>query len=565
MPSSGITRIRSGPGKEINLSTNNETPNFFDARTIMAIILVAGTFMGWQYYMQAKYPDAFKKKAAATAEGKAAQQDPAVANKESPGVTNPPEAASIKNEATASEPTTTLPESLTPFENDNLAFQISSKGMGLKNFMVRKYKDRAGQTIELGHPGTGSLALETRLMGSTEALDFKIEKVSDNIYVGRARLGDLEITKTMEVIPSTYVLKYKIATKGAADRFIGLSTILGEEVQEVSSGSFLMPQFAHQEFYIDAADGRDRVYFAEEDVQKNWNKVKVAAVGSQYFTQAVVDNSPVMPEAKANLNHLGKAAELQLLYPILNKTDGMTLEYTAFMGPKSHHLLVNVDDNLSNVVDFGFFNWIGRQILAMLKWFYALCGNWGVAVILLTIVVRIMVLPFNVYSYKSMKKMQEIQPQIASLRERYKDDQQKQQQEMMTLMRENKVNPVGGCLPVLLQFPIFIALYQVLGNSIELYQAPFTLWINDLSLKDPFYILPVLMGVTMFIQQKITPNTMDPAQAKVLQYMPLIFTFFMVTLPSGLTLYMWVGALFSVLQQLYFMRDQKPVTAVVRV
>ena len=111
----------------------------------------------------------------------------------------------------------------------------------------------------------------------------------------------------------------------------------------------------------------------------------------------------------------------------------------------------------------------------------------------------------------------------------------------MTLMRENKVNPVGGCLPVLFQFPIFIALYQVLGNSIELYQAPFGLWIHDLSLKDPYYILPVLMGVTMFIQQKITPNTMDPAQAKILLMMPLIFTFFMVSLPSGLTLYMLVG------------------------
>jgi YidC/Oxa1 family membrane protein insertase len=169
------------------------------------------------------------------------------------------------------------------------------------------------------------------------------------------------------------------------------------------------------------------------------------------------------------------------------------------------------------------------------------------------------VLPFNVYSYKSMKAMQVIQPKIQALRERYKDDQQKQQQEMMALMRENKVNPLGGCLPVLLQFPIFIALYQVLGNSIELYQAPFGLWIHDLSLKDPFYILPVLMGVTMFIQQKITPNTMDPAQARIMLMMPLIFTFFMVTLPSGLTLYMWIGAVFSVLQQLWFMREKKPV------
>jgi YidC/Oxa1 family membrane protein insertase len=208
-------------------------------------------------------------------------------------------------------------------------------------------------------------------------------------------------------------------------------------------------------------------------------------------------------------------------------------------------------------VDFGFFDWIAQHILTMLRWFYSVVGNWGLAIILLTVVVRLLVLPFNLYSYKSMRAMQAIQPQIQALRERYKEDQQTQQQEMMRLMRDNKVNPLGGCLPVFLQFPIFIALYQVLGNSIELYQAPFILWIHDLSLKDPYYILPVLMGLTMFTQNKITPNTMDPAQAKVMLMMPLVFTFFMVSLPSGLTLYMLVGAVFGVLQQLYFMRDRR--------
>lgn len=534
------------------MNNTNENPNFFDSRTIMAIVIVAGTFLGWQQYMQRKYPESFNKKAATTQEtSKPVEQDKAVANSQNPGATNPPAPlpAAMKAEAIA--------ESLVTYESENIAFQISTKGMGLKNFLIRKYKDRSGNTIELGHPGR-SLALETRLIGTTEPLDFKIEKVNDNMFVGRARVEGMEITKTMEIVPENYVIKYKIATSGSADRFVGLATVLGEEVHEVSS-NFLLPQFAKQEFYIDTADSHERLHIDKHDVDKTFAKVKVASVGSQYFTQAVVDYSQIMPEAKALVNHAQKVAEVTLNYPILNKIEGMQLDYTAFMGPKSLQLLTQVDENLSHVVDFGFFNWIGRHILSMLKWFYALVGNWGLAIILLTIVVRLMVLPFNVYSYKSMKKMQVIQPHIAALRERHKDDQQKQQQEMMALMREHKVNPVGGCLPVLLQFPIFIALYQVLGNSIELYQAPFILWIHDLSLKDPFYILPVLMGVTMFVQQKITPNTMDPAQARVLQFMPLIFTFFMISLPSGLTLYMWVGALFSVLQQLYFMRDQKPV------
>jgi YidC/Oxa1 family membrane protein insertase len=272
----------------------------------------------------------------------------------------------------------------------------------------------------------------------------------------------------------------------------------------------------------------------------------VASVGSQYFTQALVDKSDVIPDAKGIVNPVTKSAELILQYPLLNRGQGLNLQFEAFIGPKLHSTLSAVDDGLARVVDFGFFNWIGKHILGLLRFFHELSGNWGWAIILLTLLVRVLVLPFNIYSYKSMRAMQAVQPQIQALREKYK---------ILGLMRSNKVNPLGGCLPVILQFPIFIALYQVLGNSIELYQAPFALWIHDLSLKDPFYILPVLMGGTMFIQQKITPNTMDPAQAKILLFMPLIFTFFMVTLPSGLTLYMWVGSVFSVLQQLYFLKQ----------
>jgi YidC/Oxa1 family membrane protein insertase len=136
---------------------------------------------------------------------------------------------------------------------------------------------------------------------------------------------------------------------------------------------------------------------------------------------------------------------------------------------------------------------------------------------------------------------------------------------MMKLMRDNKVNPVGGCLPTLLQLPIFFALYQVLQNSIELYHAPFMFWIHDLSQKDPYYVLPILMGIAMFFQQKMTPTTMDPAQAKIMMIMPVLFTFLMVGLPSGLTLYIFISTLFGIVQQIYFLRDKKAEgTAVVR-
>lgn len=530
---------------------NNQ--NFFDARTIAAVILVAVTFLGWQYYMQHKYPEAFKKKAevAEQAKHENVKQDKKVADAANPGATNPPAPVQQDDKLIAKD------EKITRYESNNIAFDISSKGMGLKNFQLRKYKDRIGELIKLGDQKLATLPLETGLMGHQDPLDFEVSKVNENVFVGHAKVGALEVTKTIEIMPDQYTLNIKVNTTGKDDRFIGLTTVLSEEVEEHAGGNILLPTLAKQEFYIETDETHDRVVFKKEDMEKTWNKVRVASVGSQYFTQSVLDKSSVMPDVKGTLNHAEKLAEMQMNYTVLNRDQGLQLEYTAFMGPKSHHLLEAIDPGMARVVDFGFFNWIARHILLMLKWFYALVGNWGVAIILLTLCVRLLVLPFNIYSYKSMKAMQAIQPKIQALRERYKDDQQKQQAEMMTLMRENKVNPVGGCLPVLLQFPIFIALYQVLGNSIELYQAPFGLWIPDLSLKDPFYILPVLMGVTMFVQQKITPNTMDPAQAKVLQFMPLIFTFFMISLPSGLTLYMWVGAVFSVAQQMYFMRDKR--------
>lgn len=544
------------------MSNSNEPQSFFDSRTIMAVAIIAAVFMGWQYYMQKKYPQAFTKKDAVVTKTDEA------GNKVAPAPGTPAsDAALAKGTAHTHAPEvsaqTSREEKLIHFENDDLAFDISSRGMGLKNYHVKKYKDRAGQPVHLGHSGASTLPLETRLLGHQEPLDFEIQKINDNMYVGRARVGALEVTKQVEINTEKYTFLTKVSTSGTDDSFIGLTTVLSEDVDPPPKSSFFLPQFAHQEFYVNYEDTNERYVFPEKDEQKSWNKVRLASVGAQYFTQALLDKSNILAEAKGTVAHDGKIASLLLNYPVLNKEAGVQLEYISYMGPKSHPLLTSIDTSLAQVVNFGWFNWIARQILTMLRWFYELVGNWGVAIILLTIVVRLMVLPFNVYSYKSMKAMQVIQPKIQALREKYKDDQAKQQQELMALMRTNKVNPLGGCLPVLLQFPIFIALYQVLGNSIELYQAPFGLWIHDLSLMDPFYILPVLMGVTMFIQQKITPNTMDPAQARIMLMMPLIFTFFMVTLPSGLTLYMWIGAVFSVLQQLWFMREKKPVQTAV--
>jgi len=188
-------------------------------------------------------------------------------------------------------------------------------------------------------------------------------------------------------------------------------------------------------------------------------------------------------------------------------------------------------------------------------------GNWGFAIVLLTLLVRVLLLPAVIPQFKNMAKQRALKPEIDKINELYKDDREKKGAAMMELWRKHKVNPLGGCLPVLLQMPIFFALYQTLSTSIELYHAPFVLWWTDLSSPDPFYVLPIALGALMFIQQKLTPIQMDAAQAKVMLYaMPLMMTFFMLLLPTGLCLYMVTSSAVGITQQryMYWKMDQGP-------
>jgi len=195
-------------------------------------------------------------------------------------------------------------------------------------------------------------------------------------------------------------------------------------------------------------------------------------------------------------------------------------------------------------------------MLWLLKFFYNLIHNYGVAIILLTIVIKLILYPLTHKSFKSMKEMQKIQPKITALREKYKDNKEMLNKEIMTLYRTQKVNPLGGCLPMLLQIPVFFALYKVLLDSIELRHAPFIFWIQDLSAKDPYYITPILMGASMFIQQKMTPQVGDPTQAKLMLMLPIVFTFMFLNFPSGLVIYWLVNNLLSIAQQFYINKYQ---------
>ena len=220
-----------------------------------------------------------------------------------------------------------------------------------------------------------------------------------------------------------------------------------------------------------------------------------------------------------------------------------------YAGPKDQYRLAEISPYLDLVVDYGWLWWIAQPLFWLLNKIFALVGNWGVAIILLTVCVKAAFFKLSATSYRSMARMRKVQPKMMDIREQYADDKQKQSQAMMELYRKEKVNPMGGCLPILVQMPVFIALYWVLMESVELRHAPFALWIHDLAVMDPYFVLPIMMGASMFFMQKLNPPPTDPMQAKIMQWLPIVFTFFFLWFPAGLVLYWVVNNLLSMAQQ----------------
>jgi YidC/Oxa1 family membrane protein insertase len=228
-----------------------------------------------------------------------------------------------------------------------------------------------------------------------------------------------------------------------------------------------------------------------------------------------------------------------------------TFETSAFVGPKLQDQLEELDESLKLTVDYGWLTIIAQPLFWLLSKAYALVGNWGVAIILVTILIKLAFYKLTEASGRSMAKMREIQPRMKALQDRYKDDRQALSQAMMELYKREKVNPAAGCLPILIQMPFFLAFYWVLLESVEMRQAPFALWITDLSSRDPYFILPLIMGAAMLFQQKLNPAPADPVQAKVMQIMPIMFTVFFAFFPSGLVLYWVTNTVLSIAQQWY--------------
>ena len=229
---------------------------------------------------------------------------------------------------------------------------------------------------------------------------------------------------------------------------------------------------------------------------------------------------------------------------------GTSTNFSGFMGPKNYKDLEALNPELIDVIDYGWFTFIAKPMFVLLQFLQGYIGNWGWTIVALTILIKLVLYPLSYKGMMSMQKLKDLAPKMKDIQNKYKGDKQKQSMAMMELYKKHGANPMGGCLPLILQIPVFFAIYRVLINAIELKGAEWIFWIHDLAEMDPYFVLPILMGATMYIQQKITPNTMqDEMQKKIFQLLPIVFTFFFLWFPAGLTLYWFVNNLFTIAQQ----------------
>lgn len=517
------------------MNNQNESP-FGNPRFIISIIAVFLFLWGWQYYVNLKYPQPIVKVTAAKPSVDTPQQD--TEGRAGLAAGSPPSKVAVA----ATE------EKFFSYEDQNVKWTLSSKGMGLNSLELKSFFDKDKKAIQFRS--------DNKLFAvavNEETPFFNIAKTSETQFVGTGSYNGNSIKRTLTYNKETMSFESETEFDGTPKSLV-FST--AEPKLVVESSNFLMPSFEKQDFLFKEGEKFNTEAISgisdTDTVNKSIANTALASISSQYFTQAYIDKSEILPSI--NMKVLGKTATLDVVYN-LKDTKVSKVKSLIFIGPKLTENLNKIDPLLPEVMDYGIFGFISKPLLQLMKFLHGLFGNWGVAIIALTIIMRLLMLPFNVVSFKSARAMQKIQPQLAAVREKYKNDPMAVNRETMALMKQHNANPLSSCLPMLIQIPIFFALWKTIGSSIEIYQQPFFGWISDLSAYDKFFVLPILMGITMYFQQKLTPTTMDPMQAKILNYMPLLFSLFMISLPSGLTLYNFISALFGVGQQYFLLKD----------
>ncbi|MGL4602330.1 MAG: membrane protein insertase YidC [Plesiomonas sp.] len=359
-------------------------------------------------------------------------------------------------------------------------------------------------------------------------------------------------TKTFVLKPNSYAIDVNYGINNQSDKSVTVQ-LYGQMKQTVTEkgGSLTMPTY--QGGAYSSAETRYKKYSFKEMEEKNLaisTQGGWVAMMQHYFATAWVppadETNQLYSRDSNGIGFMGFRGPETVVAAGQTKD----LNSVLWIGPKLQDAMEKVAPNLDLTIDYGWLWFIAKPMFQLLQFLHGIVGNWGVAIILITFIVKGILYPLTKAQYTSMAKMRMLQPKLQAMRERLGDDRQRMSQEMMELYKKEKVNPLGGCLPLILQMPIFIALYWTLMESVELRHAPFMLWIHDLSAPDPYYILPLLMGVSMFFLQKLSPSAVtDPIQQKVMNFMPVMFTVFFLWFPSGLVLYWLVSNCVTIIQQ----------------
>ena len=441
--------------------------------------------------------------------------------------------------------------------------KFTNRGGVLKSWELKRYTtatDQGPVPVQLVYVGgrfKGPLSLVTTDQSVTSDLGSALYQVTQDIYrldsahpIGHLTFRyhdtqrNMDVEKELTFHHGSYVVDIAIRTQGLTTPLdVTLGTNFGiVEWGEGFIGLMGSASLVDDKVLKETPDGE-----AERKGEVKWS-----AIQDKYFISVLMPQKAASALAKKEGDKLVSAG---VRFPA--PTSGSTLAMQLYAGPKEYDILKGLNAGLEDTIDFGWFvfgSWalvkaVAKPIFYVLRFLYEFTHNYGVTIILLTMLIKLMFVPLQYKSYKSMKQMQVIQPKVLAIQNKFKDDRERLNKELIKLYKDHRVNPVGGCLPLVLQMPVFVALFNILYMTIDLRQAPFMLWIKDLSVQDPYYVLPIIMGATMVIQQKITPTTMDPTQAKIMLFLPVFMTFLFVNFPAGLVLYWLTNNTLTITQQ----------------
>lgn len=552
------------------------------SRLLIAIVLCLVIFLAWQFFFAPPPPPQQKpQEPSQKAEAPVGEKQQAVQEKDQAKPYSPEsdqKDASTPSDAAAAAPSTVR---IITVQTPLYEAQISENGAAIFSFLLKNYRERVAadsplkqvlpndKAYGLGHlgfsgksvPGLDKAAFSTDLIGDA----LQVNTSSHNLtFTWRSPEG-VVIEKTYRFNSDSYVIGLNVTIKNGSGRIIQdrlFVSINGKTPSDKRMYAFQGPSalINNELKQIKIKNLEDQNAF---DGQIKW-----LAIQSRYFMSGLIPDQ--LEEARMHLAlPSDKVVMAQYQQPEKSIPPGnqYTYPYRLYIGPKKISYLRNVGNDLEKLVDFGWFDFIARPCLWLLNLFYSVIPNYGIAIIILTILVKVLLWPLGQKSYKSMSEMKKLQPLMKEIREKYKDDKQRMNQEVMGLYKTYKINPLGGCLPMVVQLPVFFALYRMLYQAIELRHAPFFLWIDDLSAPDrlfrfgfsiPFMeppygipVLTVIMGASMLLQQKMSPPMGDATQAKMMMFMPIIFTVIFINFSSGLVLYWLVNNILSIAQQYY--------------